>query len=133
MRINVKTPGNIGWMHRMVRRILGVPLVGKLIGANIIIVAASIAVQTVFLRGTSYGELAVVLVALAGASVVNIFLVRLALDPVRQLQALANRVSAGEFNARVGVSPLADAQLTRLTSTVNGLLDSLAAERARIQ
>ena len=119
--------------HRIYRCILGVPLVAKLIGANVIIVAASIAVQAAFVRGASRAELFAVVVALAGASVANVFLVRLALDPIRQLQDLANRVSAGEFAARVDPSPLADMHLTQLTTTLNGLLDSLAGERSRIQ
>lgn len=120
-------------MHRIYRRILGVPLVAKLIGANVIIVAASVAVQVVFMRGADRAELVAGIVALAAASLVNIVLVRLALDPIRQLQDLANRVSAGEFAARVDPSPLADAQLTQLTTTLNSLLDSLVDERSRIQ
>ncbi len=111
---------------------LRVPLIAKLIGANVIIVAAAIAVQTLAFGGRNHAELLAVLVALAVASLVNFLLVRVALRPIGELEALAERVSAGEFQARSTRSPLADSALTRLGGTVNSLLDSLAAERKRI-
>ncbi len=74
-----------------------------------------------------------VLVSLAVASAVNVMLVRIALQPIGELELLAERVSAGDFDARNEPSPLADKQLLHLGHTVNGLLDSLAAERKRIQ
>ncbi|MDO8501825.1 MAG: sensor histidine kinase [Gemmatimonadaceae bacterium] len=118
---------------RIVRAILGVPLVGKLIGANVIIVAAAIIVQTIAFDGRDNAEMVAVLTALAAASVVNLILVRVALSPVADLQQLADHVSAGEFEARNTPSLFADAGLKRLGSTINELLDSLAAERKRIQ
>ncbi|MEO8194086.1 MAG: histidine kinase [Gemmatimonadales bacterium] len=120
-------------MHRIFRSVLAVPLVGKLIGANVIIVASAIFAQTVALRDGSGAELATVIIALAAASVANLFLVRLALRPIEELNDLAGRVSEGLFDARAKSSPLADDDLTRLGETVNGLLDSLATERRRIQ
>jgi signal transduction histidine kinase len=118
---------------RLVQRVLGVPLVGKLIGANVIIVAAAALAQTFVFGGRNNTEVIAVLVALAAASLVNFVLVRVALRPVAALEALAERVSAGDFEARGEPSPFADESLTRLGTTINGLLDSLAAERRRIQ
>ena len=118
---------------RVIDRVLRVPLVGKLIGANVIIVAAAVLVQTFVFAGRNNAEIIAVLVALAAASLVNFILVRVALQPVAALESLAERVSLGDFEARGGPSPFADVALTRLGSTVNGLLDSLAAERQRIR
>ena len=117
----------------LVERVLGVPLVGKLIGANVIIVAAAVLVQMIVFAGQDNAEIIMVLVALAAASLVNLMLVRVALRPVNELERLAGRVSAGDFAARGEPSLFADAELSRLGSTVNSLLDSLAAERLRIQ
>lgn len=112
-------------MKRIIRWILGVPLVAKLIGANVIIVASAI--------GLNQSEVTTALIALAAASVVNFLLVRVALRPVDELENVAERVTAGEFTARVVSFPYADKDLARLGDTVNTLLDSLAAERKRIQ
>lgn len=116
----------------MIRRILGVPLVAKLIGANVLIVASAIVLQGIAFDGRR-AELIAVLIALTAALVVNLFLVRLALKPIKELEDLALRVSAGEFDARGMPSLFADKDLARLRETVNHLLDSLADERKRIQ
>ena len=116
----------------LARRILGVPLVAKLIGANVIIVASAVLLQALAFAGRR-AELVTVIVALAAALVVNLLLVRLALRPIEELEELAERVSAGEFDARGAPSLYADKDLARLRDTVNDLLDSLAAERKRIQ
>lgn len=120
-------------MRRMTTHVLGVPLVAKLIGANVLIVAAAIVVQIVVLGGRDEAGMVTVLAVLAAASLVNFILVRLALDPIRHLEDLAARVSGGEFDIRAHPSRFADAGLAHLGSTINSLLDSLAAERARIQ
>ena len=120
-------------MSRLTRRILGVPLVAKLIGANVIIVASAFALQASAISRLTRFEVILAAAALAAASLVNFLLVRLALKPIDELEQLADRVTVGEFDARVATSPYADKDLARLTQTVNGLLDSLAQERQRIQ
>ena len=115
------------------RRILSVPLVAKLIGANVIIVASVFLLQASAISRLSRGEIAVAVVALSLASLVNFLLVRLALKPIAELEMLAVRVNKGEFDARSVQSPYADKDLSRLSETVNSLLDSLAEERRRIQ
>ena len=112
-------------MKRIVQWLLRVPLVAKLIGANVIIVLSAI--------GLNRSEMTTALTALAAASLVNFLLVRLALRPIDKLEELAGRVTAGEFNARAVALAYADKDLLRLGDTVNSLLDSLAAERKRIQ
>ena len=120
-------------MSWFLRRILGVPLVAKLIGANVIIVASAFAVQTAAVSHLPRAEIVTGLITLAAASAVNFYLVRLALRPVDELEKLAVRVTEGEFDARGVPSLYADKDLARLSETVNGLLDSLAQERRRIQ
>jgi Signal transduction histidine kinase len=120
-------------MSRFVRRILGVPLVAKLIGANVIIVASAFAVQTTAVSHLTREEIVIGVIALAAAAAVNVYLVRLALRPVDELEKLAVRVTEGEFDARGAPSPYADKDLSRLGETINSLLDSLARERRRIQ
>ncbi len=115
------------------RHFLRAPLVLKVMGANAMIVVVVLLLLGNGLRTTEEGAILVVLGALALAFVVNLFLVRLALSPIAELERVAGRVSNGEFGVRAIPSLVADSQVSRLTDTVNGLLDSLAAERRRIQ
>jgi signal transduction histidine kinase len=119
-------------MRRVFRRIFGVPLIAKLIGANVIIVASALLVHAIAFTGRR-AELLTVIVALAAALVANLILVRVALRPIEDLEDLALKVSKGEFDARGVPSLFADKDLARLRITINELLDSLAAERKRIQ
>jgi signal transduction histidine kinase len=119
-------------MRSIVNRILGVPLVAKLIGANVIIVASAVLLQALAFQGRR-AEVVTVITGLAFALLVNLLLVRLALRPIVELEELASRVSHGDFDARGEASLFADKDLAGLRNTVNDLLDSLAAERRRIQ
>ena len=129
---SLATSAKSGWMGSIVRRILGVPLVAKLIGANVLIVGSALAVHAIAFTGPR-AEMLTMLFALSAALVANLILVRLALKPIKELEDLASRVSAGEFGARGTPSLYADKDLAKLRITVNNLLDSLAAERKRIQ
>lgn len=120
-------------MKSIAERVLRVPLVGKLIGANIVIVAAGVLAHSLAASGSRDLDMAIVMTALGVASLVNLLLVRVALRPIEELEDLAERVSAGDFDARGVASPFADAGLARLSVTVNGLLDALAGERKRIR
>jgi signal transduction histidine kinase len=120
-------------MQRIIRRILGVPLLGKVLGANVLIVVAMLAAHAFAVGPQNSGEVAIIATTIVLASAISLYLVGLALRPVRELERLASRISQGEFDARVSRSPFADADLAHLASTVNGLLDALAAERKRIQ
>ena len=122
-----------GWMSRALRSILRVPLVAKLIGANVIIVGAAVILHSVSSSMQNMTDVTTAVVALSLATLVNLMLVRLALRPVEELEDVAERVSAGEFDVRSRPSPFADKDLAKLGETVNVLLDSLAAERKRIQ
>ena len=117
----------------MLRDVLRIPLVLKVMGANGLIIAVAVVLVGNGLWGNAQGELLIVLGALLVACIVNFFLVRVALSPIQQLEQVAERVSAGDFGARAFPSLVSDPQLSKLSDTVNLLLDSLAAERRRIQ
>lgn len=119
------TPGGL----RLSSLVLRVPLLGKLLGANLLLVLAAIAGHFLFPGMATTIQLAGVLVLSFG---VTAWLVWLALRPVTQLEATANRVSSGDFSARVPESPLADRNIGKLSSTMNRLLDRVESDRARI-
>lgn len=115
------------------KAILRIPLVLKIMGANGIIVAVAFLLVGKHLWNEMPGDLFVIFGALALATVVNLALVNLALSPIADLERIAYRVSRGEFTARAEESLVADPQLAHLAATTNLLLESLAAERKRIQ
>lgn len=122
------------WAGRVLEAALRVPLVTKLAGANIIIVATTLIATGVTLGATTERERLIALaIALVLGLVVNAVLVALALRPLRQLEETAARISAGDMTARVPASPLADRDIARTRRALNRVLDELVAERARIR
>src|SRR6266550_9022208 len=85
-----------GWLalSGLIRRVLRIPLMLKVMGANAIIVSVILVVDGGFL-GHSKGQLLVVLAGLAMACIVNVVLVRVALSPIDGLQRISQRVSRG--------------------------------------
>jgi signal transduction histidine kinase len=120
---------------RWLRVILGVSLEIKLLGANLIILA--VAVLALFGPARVYPvrltDLYVIVTALIIGAIVNLVLVRLALRPIDSLQRVARLVSEGRLSARVPASVVADSELTRLSTTINEMLDTLAAGRERMR
>lgn len=118
----------------LVERVLSVPLLGKLAGANLLVVLAAFvgvaAERRLHLSGSAEWILGV---ALAVSLSVNLVLVYIALRPLSDLEAAAERVSAGDMQARVPPSILADRDITRIGSTLNELLDRLTEDRARVR
>jgi signal transduction histidine kinase len=124
-----------GVMGRLVTRVLRAPLAIKLLGANLLIAAAAIATSiSIETRDGAHPELVWVLAgAMALALVGNVYLVTIALRPVRSLIEAAERVRGGALETRVPPSRIADRELVRLGHTLNSLLDELGAERARLR
>jgi hypothetical protein len=118
------------WQHIM----FGVPLELKLLGANLIIMV--VAVLMLFgplrLEPTRLTDAVIVVAALLVAATVNFVLVRLALRPIKGLTRVAWLVSEGLRGERVPQSIVADSELTRLSATMNQLLDDLVEERVQI-
>jgi len=121
-------------LPRLAERALRVPLLGKLAGANLVIVVAAllavVAERRSILPGTAVSILGL---ALALSLVVNLVLVYVALRPLNDLEATAARVSAGDLEARVAPSVLADRDMARVGTTLNTLLDRLTEDRARVR
>ena len=109
--------------------VLGVPLLGKIIGANALLVLAGVGAHFLVPTSTTL-ELGVVLVLTLA---VNALLAWLALRPVAELENTAARVAQGDFGARVPPSLLADREVKQLSGTLNRLLDRVASDRARIE
>lgn len=110
-------------------RVLRVPLLGKILGANGVLMLASLVTHVALPGVNTTAQLAGVLVL---SFAVTAWLVWLALRPIAQLQIAAQRVSSGDFSVRVPESPLADRSVGRLSATVNRLLDRVESDRARI-
>lgn len=121
-------------LPHMVRSILEVPLEMKLLGANLIIVVMAVFLMfgPVQMRPARIIDAFVVVAALSIGAMVNFALVRVALRPIESLERVARWVSEGQLAARVPDSMVADHELARLSKTINGMLDSLAAGRARL-
>ena len=129
------TPPSATEVHPWLAAILRVPLVGKIAGANALIVIATLVVLLAEGWGAQgSARLALVLAVPLGLSlIVNAALVFVALRPLKDLEATAHRIWLGEFDARVPTSPVADAGIQRVGHTLNVLLDGLNADRARLQ
>jgi signal transduction histidine kinase len=118
----------------IVQQLLRVPLLGKLAGANVVIVlAALVGIAAVQSLRNPDNAVWVLGIALAFSFVVNFVLVYVALRPLNDLQAAAERVSSGDLGARVPPSQLADRDMARVGMTLNALLDRLIADRARMR
>lgn len=114
-------------MNSLLRKVLRLPLELKLLGPNLVVIGLALAA----LAG-AVSEYILLAVLLAGA-VVNFVLVRLALTPVKEMQAVAERVSNGQLDARVHPSIVADEGLARLGMTFNQTMDYLCAARERVR
>jgi len=118
----------------LAERALRVPLLGKLVGANLLIVLAALVVVVAERQGVLPGNAVSILsIALAVSLMVNLGLVYVALRPLSELELTAARVSAGDLGARVAPSPLADRDMAQLGATLNTLLDNLTNDRARVR
>lgn len=114
-------------------RLLAIPLPVKLVGANLVLLAAGIAAGLAERHDAlaSAPILATVVSALVLALLVNVALVTLAVRPIDELGRTADRVWRGDLDARVPDSLLADRDFARVGRTFNILLDALLADRAR--
>ena len=128
------SPRGSNALRDVVERALSIPLLGKLAGANLLIVLAALAGVAAEHRFNASGNVVSILgVALGTSLVVNLVLVYVALRPLNDLEAAAARVSAGDLDARVAPSMLADRDMARVGTTLNGLLDRLTEDRARVR
>jgi len=115
----------------LVRVFLRFPLWGKIAGANLLIVLACGAVLYRELPSGRHELITAMAWALATGLLANLLLVRIALEPLRELEATAGRVWRGDLGARVRPSPVADRDMMRVGGAINLLLDGLVQDRAQ--
>lgn len=122
-----------GWWRSVTTRVLRLPLVAKLAGANALIVVLAWTAAYLDQRGRTddWRLLAVLAVALATGLAVNMVLLFIALRPIRMLEATAARVWEGDLGARVPWSAVADRGIEKLSIALNLLLESLSTDRLR--
>lgn len=124
-----------GGLPRWLRGVLGVPLLWKVGGANLLIVVAALvlALRVGNLHAPGREVALVMLVAVVLALAVNLVLVYVALRPLKRLEETAGRVWRGDLGARVVSSPIADRDMQRVGGTINVLLDGLTSDRERLR
>jgi len=119
------------WWRGFVDRVLRLPLLAKLAGANALIVVS--AWSAAYLdhreRGEDFRLLLVLGAALLAALLVNAALVLIALRPIRMLEATAERFWKGDLAARVPWSAVADRGIGKLSEALNLLLESIERDR----
>ncbi|MBI4408290.1 MAG: HAMP domain-containing protein [Gemmatimonadetes bacterium] len=126
----------------LVRRLLRVRLFTKILLANAVIIATAMLATAAAMGGLitlPMDEAAVarigLLIAAGGVATVAIsgFVVRLALEPLRELEQAARRAAAGDLEARARPSPLADRELEALIRVFNDMLERVAVYRRRMR
>lgn len=126
----------------LLSRLLRVPLFLKVLLANAVVVAVAVVATALFTAGqfpeVDHGAISLPvaglgLLALALSAGLNAVILRAALAPVLELEKAARRVEQGELEARARTSPVADAELSRLTGVFNSMLDSLKVQRRRLR
>lgn len=112
------------------RGLLRVPLMAKLVGANLLVAAA---VSLAF--GTWEGRDLLVLggLTLAVSLGLSTLLIRIALGPLDQLEEVARQVAAGETAQRVDSSSVEDHRFEELRESFNRLLHQVEQDRTRIR
>lgn len=126
-------PGPAGvWIPPAGRLVLGVPLALKMAGANAVVLVAALLAMAMK-GGLTVADAPVLIGALAASFAISTLLVYLALEPVRALERAAREILEGDYDARVGVSVLADRDVRRIAAVMNKLLDTLTSDRERIR
>jgi two-component system sensor histidine kinase UhpB len=129
-------------LRSLVQRILGAPLLYKVLLANgiIVVVGATagtyITVQSVQGRDDPMEYTLIAIFALVGfilSVVVNYFVLRAAMQPLDRLAEVAERIRDGDFSLRVRPSNFPDPQLARLGASFNETLDELDADRSQLR
>ena len=120
-----------GSWRRSIARVLRLPLLVKLAGANALIVVVAWTAAWLDQRGDDSRLLIVLAVALAAGMAVNLVLVIIALRPIRELEATATRVWKGDLGARVPWSAVADPGIERLSVALNLMIETLSQDRQR--
>jgi len=114
----------------LLARALAVPLLAKLIVADLLI---NLVALLVVRQAPPDAAAEIVVISLLVTLILNAALVYWALLPLRALEQTALRVSRGDLHARFRLPPLADRNIARIGATLNEVLDGLTADRLRVR
>ncbi len=126
----------------LLRPLLRVPILYKVLAANVAIVVLGAVVGTwLTIQATraASGQNAfglVVVFVLAGgllSLLANFLVLRAAFRPLTSLDRVAEAVRQGDLSARAVASPYGDPQIAHLAATFNGTLDELERDRAELR
>jgi signal transduction histidine kinase len=119
---------------RGIGRLLEVPLLWKLVGANALVLIAALVTVNIAHAWHTPTATPILLGALGASFAINLVLVWLALRPLHDLEDTARQVWLhGDFAARVPASRMADRDIARVGRTLTLLLDTLTEDRARMR
>jgi signal transduction histidine kinase len=116
--------------RRWLRTLLSMPLLKKLVAADLIINAIALWIVRQAPQGSSAEIMIGSLLVTMG---LNAGLVYWALLPLRTLETTTLLVSQGDLGARFEVPLLADRNIARIGTTLNALLDRLTADQRRLR
>jgi two-component system, NarL family, sensor histidine kinase UhpB len=120
----------------IIRTLLRFPLFYKILVANAVLVALVTIASVAITNAAVDEDISFALLFGAGivlSVIVNALILRLALMPLKQLEATARKVQDGDLTARVAEMDLADRDLERLAATFNMMLESAEAYRGRLR
>src|SRR5688572_30218286 len=128
-----------GWVRRFLARAvdstLRVPLVAKLLGANLAVAGVALAVAIAMHRDGA--DATSLTLAMSGALLLgtglNVALTWIALRPIREIEHTIWRVWHGDADVRVLPSAVADERLRDIGQTLNALLDHLERDREKMR
>jgi signal transduction histidine kinase len=110
--------------------LLRVPLMVKLMGANLLV---AVAVSAAFTHWEGRDLLVLGGLTLAASLGLSTLLIRIALGPLDELETVARQIEAGEITQRLDANALADARIVELRQSFNRLLLQVEQDRARIR
>jgi signal transduction histidine kinase len=130
-----------GRQPALARALLRMPLYFKLIIANALITLGAVLTCATFVVSSARAPNAagsattwtIITIAVIVGIVVNSVVVHVALSPVRNLVAVAERIRAGDDKARATESVVSDAALADVATVFNSAMDSLAMYRVRLR
>src|SRR5579863_9179602 len=141
LRVGQFGPGANGW-RKLARRVLGVPIVYKVLVANsgIVVLGAFLGTWMTLRQfridsAQSSGELAA-LFAVAGISLcvlVNFVVLKAAFLPLASLERTLETVRRGDVRARANHLPIGDPEIDGLIDTMNSMLDGLETYREQMR
>ncbi|MFT3856346.1 MAG: histidine kinase [Aquabacterium sp.] len=118
-------------MTAPVRQLLRLPLLQKLVMADLVVSLASFCVMAALPESRHATEIMVGTLLLT--VLLNGLLVCRSLLPLLALEHAANRVAQGDWRARVPTADVSDRHIQRIGQTFNGLLDRLQEDQARLK